>query len=63
MWKRLLVFSPFIGGLLGAVVTVLILVLVVNVAPFPINRAAVRLPCCRHHIRRHLRVPAHSDVE
>jgi len=33
MWKRLLIFSPFIGGLLGAVGTVLFLVLVVNVAP------------------------------
>jgi hypothetical protein len=33
MWKKLLVFSPFIGGLLGAVITVLILVLVVKVTP------------------------------
>src|SRR6266700_303888 len=33
MRKRLLIFSPFIGGLLGAVSTVLILVLVVKVAP------------------------------
>ncbi len=33
MRKILLVFSPFIGGLLGAVITVLILVLVVKVAP------------------------------
>ena len=33
MKKILQVFSPFIGGLLGAVITVLILVLVVKVAP------------------------------
>ena len=33
MWKRLVVFSPFIGGLLGAVGTVLVLVLMVKVAP------------------------------
>jgi len=33
MWKKLLIFSPFIGGLLGAVGTVLFLVFVVKVAP------------------------------
>src|SRR5260370_40767116 len=33
MKKKLFVLSPFIGGALGAVITVLVLVLVVKVAP------------------------------